>query len=56
MYPIRNIFIRWGVQTEDTLDVKKAMEILDEDHTLPMTAQIHPRHFPMLFKLVDLYF
>merc|ERR1719443_2291334 len=22
----------WGVQTEDTLDVKKAMEILDEDH------------------------
>ena len=32
-YPIlKNIFIRWGVQTEDTLDVKKAMEILDEDH------------------------
>ena len=29
---IHNIFIRWGVQTEDTLDVKKAMEILDEDH------------------------
>ena len=26
------MFIRWGVQTEDTLDVKKAMEILDEDH------------------------
>ena len=31
-YPIHNVCIRWGVQTEDTLDVKKAMEILDEDH------------------------
>ena len=26
------VLFRWGVQTEDTLDVTKAMEILDEDH------------------------
>ena len=32
-------------------------EMLDEEEQiLPVTSKIHPRHFPKLFKLVDLYF